>query len=112
MFQVLTLFLIIFSDARVTTELHRGGKHIDVGVEDNDGLIAVEVAMTATHEKVNIEKDIHDAKADFVIVACRDEKVKSAVEKKIAGLSDELKSGVKVCLMGEVLREDSISKIF
>ncbi len=90
-------------DARVTIELHRGGKHIDVGVEKNDQLIAIEVAMTATHEIINIEKDIQNAKADFVITACKDEKVMSGVLSKLESLPVEIQWKTRVCLVREIL---------
>lgn len=99
-------FSEIMPDGRVTIELHRGGKHIDVGVETNEQLIAVEVAMTATHEKVNIEKDVLNARADLVVTACKDEKVFMGVEKKVLDLPRDIQGKVRVCLVSDVLKKD------
>ncbi len=62
--------------------------------------------MTATHEKINIEKDLLNAKADFVITACKDEKVLSKVREKVSELSEDVGKKVKICLVGELLRMD------
>jgi predicted AAA+ superfamily ATPase len=97
-------FSEILPEARVTIELHRGEKHIDVGIETNERLIAVEVAMTSSHEIINIQKDMQNAKADLVIVACKDERVTDVVHTKLSQLSSELRNKVRVCLVGEVLK--------
>lgn len=104
-------FKEILPNERVSIELHRGGKHIDVGIETNEKLIAVEVAMTSTHEAVNIEKDIMNAKADLVVTACKDEKVLNEVRKKISGLSSEMQKKVKICEVRDVLRAESLEEI-
>jgi hypothetical protein len=91
-------------EAKITIELHRGGKHIDVGIETNEKLIAIEVAMTAVHEMTNIEKDILKAKADIVITACKNDMVLTAVLEKVSKLSREMQSKVRVCLVAEVFK--------
>jgi hypothetical protein len=52
-----------FSVFNPTIERFRGGKYMDVAFETNDLFIAIEVAMTSVHEKVNIEKDFSMAQA-------------------------------------------------
>ena len=99
-------FTEVLPEGKVTIELHRGNKFIDVVIETNEKLIAIEIAMTAVHEKINIEKDIRDAKADFVITACKDEKVMKQVQKKVSELSREIQDKVRVCLVSEVLKMD------
>ncbi len=96
-----------FSSLNPTIELNRGGKFIDVGIILGENLIAIEVAMTVVNEKANIEKDINVAKADFVIVACKDEKVKGHVEKIAMEAQEDLRARAKVCLIGELLKISS-----
>ena len=100
------LILEKFSEYNATIELNRGGKFIDVGIETNEKLLCVEIAMSAINEKVNIEKDISMALADKVIVACKDKKVLSEVQKIVADLADNFKDKTKVCLISEVLNSE------
>ena len=88
-----------------TIELNRNGKFIDVAIEKNELLIAVEIAMTSVHEQENIEKDINLAKADFVIVACINEKVKTKVREIVSQMSDEMRDKTEVCLISELLKK-------
>ena len=46
-----------FSEYKPIIELNRNGKFIDVAVETNEFLFALEVAMTAIHEKENIKNN-------------------------------------------------------
>ena len=96
-----------FHDLKPVIELYRGGKHIDVAIENNSFLLAIEVAMTAVHERANIEKDIQKAKADFVIVACKDKKVLGKVQESIVEILFDLLSRVKVVLISELLNMES-----
>ncbi|MCG8634516.1 MAG: hypothetical protein MI863_11855 [Desulfobacterales bacterium] len=95
-----------FSDFEPVIELNREGKFMDVGVETDKQLIAIEVAMTAANEKQNIEKDITKAKADRVIVACKDKKVLGAVEKILSGMEFEFVNKTRACLIGDLLKRD------
>jgi hypothetical protein len=94
-----------FSDLgyKTTIELHRGNKHIDVAIETNEKLIAIEVAITSVHEIINIEKDLQKAKADFVITACKDEKVAKQVKTKLSKLPENFRGRVLICLVSELL---------
>ena len=85
-------------------ELNRNGKFIDVGIEKNGLLIAIEIAITSVHEKENIEKDITLAKADFVIVACINEKVQEKVNEIVSQMSENIQNRSEVCLLSEFLK--------
>jgi hypothetical protein len=85
-------------------ELIRGKKSMDVACEIDGNLIALEVAMTASHEKINLEKDVVLAGAYRVVIGCIDEKVKGQVVKDIASLPDEMKSKAMVCRLSEVFK--------
>ena len=80
---------------------------MDVGIiTSEDKLLAIEVAMTASNEKNNIEKDILKAKANFVIVACKDRKVQGQVEKIVSEMSEEFYNKTKIYLIGDLLKSD------
>lgn len=85
-------------------ELIRGNKSLDIGIELNGKLITIEVAMTASHEKINLEKDVQMAQAHCVVIGCKDEKVKEQVIKEISSLSDEIRSRATVCRLSEVFK--------
>jgi len=92
----------------VSIELNRNNKFIDVGVVSNDGgkVLAIEIEMSSANIAQNIKKDINDAKALFVIVACKNEKVKNQAEKIVADLPKELSSRTEICLIGDFLKRD------
>jgi hypothetical protein len=69
-------------------------------------LIAIEVAISSVHEKVNIEKDIQLARADFVIIGCKDEKVLSEVNAVIQGLDENLKCKARAFVLSRILSTD------
>jgi len=80
-------------------------KCIDILVESkNNEKLAIEIAMTSDHEKVNIEKDI-EAGAAKVFVACRDKSVLENVIKDIEELSENTRSKVKLCLVHQLVGE-------
>lgn len=95
-----------FSKFEPVIELNRSDKFLDVGIEYNEKLIAIEVAMTAANEQQNIEKDILKAKADFVVVVCKDSKVQGQVEKIVSKMPSNLSCKTKVCLIGDILKVD------
>jgi len=95
-----------FKDFKADIELNKFGKFIDVAVQHDNRLIAIEVAMTSVHEKENIEKDISIARADFVIIGCRDEKVLNEVNSIIQGLDEAMKSKTRALLLSGVLKMD------
>jgi len=104
---ILTQHLIAehFSDYKPEIELNRNNKFIDIAINTNELLIAIEVAMASVHEKENIEKDFAKAKADFVIVACKDKKVLKAVQEIIAKIP--AKNKTIALLVSELLNKKS-----
>lgn len=92
-----------FKDYKAAIELNRGNKCIDVAFEYKEKLIAVEVAMTSAHEKANIEKDIGMAKADLVIIGCKDEKVLGEVDSIIQELGEGFKGKARAFILSKIL---------
>lgn len=92
-----------FSEYKPVIELNRNNKFIDVGIETNEFLLCIEVALTAVHEKENIEKNFYLAKADFVIVACKDEKVQKEVQAIVLEMSEQIRNKTKVYLLSKIL---------
>ena len=95
-----------FKDYRPILELFRNGKHIDVAIETNELLLGIEVEMTSTHARENIEKDFSKAKIDFMIVACLNEKVRNKVLEIVSDVSipDRVRNKISVNLISEVLK--------
>ena len=92
-----------FSEYKAVIELFTNGKHIDVAIQINDFLVCIEIAMTSANEKINIEKDFALAKADFVVVACKDEKVLKQVLEIASDMPEHIKSRTYVWLLSELL---------
>lgn len=99
-----------FSEQKPAIELNKNGKFIDVGIERDGILLAIEVAMTAEHEKANLLRDVEIAKASIVITGCKDEKVREEVIKEIAGLPEEVRQKARVYLLREIL-ENSMEQL-
>jgi len=95
-----------FKEQKAEIELNKFGKFIDVAVEHENMLIAIEVAMTSVHERENIEKDIGIAKAGNVIVACKDKKVKDEVMQFVKEMPEEMRIKTTVCLLSEILKRN------
>lgn len=93
-----------FKEYRPVIELNKAGKFIDVAIEREGRLIAIEVAMTSVNEKVNVEKDFNLAKADKVIVGCRDLKVLEEVKQIVSGMAEGIRQKVTVMLLSEILK--------
>lgn len=101
-----------FSEYKPKIELNRGGKFIDVGFYLNEQLIAIEVACTSKNEIQNIIKDVRKARAEFVVVACKN---KSVLEKVVQELTLEFVHKTKVILISELLKvepEEFLEKLF
>ena len=100
-----------FSEFNPAIERNRKDKFIDVALEIDDRLIAIEVAMTPANEQANLEKDIDLAKADFVIVACKDAKVLEKVRAIIQKLPETYSKKSTAILIQEMLsKKFKISK--
>lgn len=89
-----------------TIELYRGKKHMDVAFEINDSLIAIEVEMTSVHMATNVKKNIEDAKATCVIVACKNTKILQEVQTKLIELPPQLRNKTETILLSKLLSSD------
>lgn len=69
-----------FSELNPQIEMNKNDKFIDIGIQRDEGLLAIEVEMSSETIKSNIEKDFNKARCNFLIIACRDEKVLSKGE--------------------------------
>ncbi|MBU4000553.1 hypothetical protein KKG29_05305 [Patescibacteria group bacterium] len=92
-----------FSDHKPIIELNRNDKFIDVAINKNDLLVCIEVAMTSVNERENIHKDFSKAKADFVIVACIDQKVLKEVKEIVSDLPENIRNKTQAILLSELL---------
>lgn len=64
-------------------EMARCGKHVDVGIDRGNKLVAFEIATSARNEVSNVRKDV-DAGFDRVVVLPENERVMNAVRRKFA----------------------------
>ncbi|MFH0831975.1 MAG: hypothetical protein V1886_03890, partial [archaeon] len=79
---------------------------IDIAFEYQNRLIAIEVAITSAHEKANIEKDLQMARADLVIIGCKDNKVLDEVNAIIKELNGDFRIKVKAIVLSKVLNSE------
>jgi hypothetical protein len=91
---------------KATTEANIKGKNIDVALEGDFGLIAIEVAIRASNEPTNITRDL-EVGAGHVIEACRDKDVKSEVLRSLSEIPEELAKRVGVYLISELLTKNT-----
>jgi hypothetical protein len=99
------------SDWVVSVEKQLKGKFVDIMIEFQNKIVGLEVALTAIHEKINLEKDFLQAGCDYVIVGCKDDKVLKEVKKIAQDLNEEERSKVGVCLLHELLRCKSLDEM-
>jgi hypothetical protein len=92
---------------KVEIEKNLNNKFIDIGVETEKGIIAIEIAISSEHEQENIHKD-KEAGCCLVIVACRNEKVRQEVEKIAQNTLFENTGKAKVCLVQELLKNNEV----
>lgn len=88
---------------KAETDKKLNGKEIDVVLEIENGIIAIEVAMTSAYEKENIIRDIK-AGCERVIVACRNKKVLEEVKNIIAELDKGIQTKAEACLLTEITK--------
>jgi hypothetical protein len=93
-----------FSELSPVIEGNRNGKCMDVLLQIEDRLVAIEVAMTPGHEKANLELDLLKAGVDVVIVGCKNRLVLDKVSRIIDELPEEIAHRAKACLLSEILR--------
>ena len=101
------LIAAYFKDFSPKIELYKGQKHIDVAIEVNNFLIAFEVEMTPVHATTNIKKDIENAKASYVITACKDPKVLGEVQTRLLEFPQELRNGTETILLSKLLSSNT-----
>lgn len=92
-----------FKEYKAVIELNRGDKCVDVGFYHQEKLIALEVAISSAHEKANIEKDIGMAKAELVVIGCKNQIVLDEVNSIIHELDEGLKGRVKAFILSKIL---------
>jgi len=98
---------MIAKGIKATIEKTVNGKAIDLVVEGDNTMTAVEIAVTDRHEVVNLRKDIFQAGFTNVVIVCKDKDVLSAVKKKLSSAFDsDILSKVKCCLLAEFLEEN------
>ena len=89
---------------KATLEKSVKGKNVDVVLGREGERIAVEIAVTARHEVVNVRKNIFKAGFQSVVIICKDKKVLEAVGKKlIAAFDDDVLSKVRCCLLADFI---------
>lgn len=93
-----------FAEFDPVIEGNRNGKSMDVLLQTERHLIAVEVAMTPDHEKVNIEKDLLKGGVDLVIIGCKNRPALDKVSRIINGLPEEVATRAKAYLLSEILK--------
>lgn len=92
------------SKFKAIIEHNRNGKFIDLAISSNELVLAIEVSMTSKNEKKNILDDFNKANVDYVIVACRDNKVLREVEQIILDLPEEMKNRSHAILISQMLK--------
>ena len=93
-----------FPELDPVIEGNRNGKSMDVLLQTEKQLIAVEVAMAPDHEKANLEKDLLKGRVDFVIIGCKNRPVLDKVNRIINGLPEEIAKRAKAYLLSEILK--------
>lgn len=78
-------------------------KKIDVALEHDGRLLAIEIAMTDAYERHNIEKDLKVG-CSKVIIACRNKTVLAKVNSIIKDLKLENSDKVKALLLAEITK--------
>ena len=84
-------------------EKNLNNKFLDIGVETEKGIIAIEIAITSEHEKENITKDIN-AGCALVIITCKDGKIRQEALK--IAQEHEFSDKTRVYLASDLLRAD------
>ena len=89
----------------VSVERQINGVYIDVVAEFAEGrLLAIEIALTSTHERQNAERDLKEARCDWLVIACRDRRVLQGVETSLLDLHASLKERTRLCLLTQLMK--------
>lgn len=97
-------------DLKIDIEKNIKGKFIDIGIEIQDKVIAIEVALSSVNEKNNIKKDI-EVGCNFVIVGCKDKKVVEEVNQILENLTQEERKKVCIYLLPNLLKIKTLIKL-
>ena len=73
---------------------------------NQDHLVAIEVAMSSTHERANIEMDFEKASVDVVVVGCINQKVLDEVGNIVKAMPEKYKIKTRGFLLSEILKKD------
>jgi len=103
-------FKVLRKDWRINIEHQIMNKFIDLTIETQGKLIAIEVALTSVNELINIEKDL-EAGCDYIIIGCKDNKVLEEIKQIHDNLDESKRSRVGICLLHKLLRSNSISEV-
>ena len=89
---------------KATLEKLVKGKNIDVVLEKGGERVAVEIAVSAKYEVVNVRKDIFQAGFDRVVIVGKDKKVVTGVKKKIGAAFDrDVLAKVRCCVLADLV---------
>ena len=95
------------SQLKPKIEMCIGDKAIDVGIKTNEVFIGIEIEMTSAHTKENIEKDFKQAKVDYLIIACLNNKVKKEAKEILSEFSEETQLRTEICLIKDMIKRNS-----
>ncbi|MEO0075361.1 MAG: hypothetical protein ABIK31_04540 [candidate division WOR-3 bacterium] len=109
-FKLAEHFKTMNKDWKVNIERQIMNKFIDIVIETKDKIIGIEVALTSVNEAINIQKNI-EAGCDFVIIACKNNKILEEVEQIKNNLEQSKKNKVGICLLNKLLKCNSISEV-
>jgi hypothetical protein len=88
---------------KVEIEKNLNSKFVDIAVETEKGVVAIEIAITSEHEKINVEKDL-EAGCKKIIIACTNK----AVLEQVSSLKN---NNVSICLTHELLKIKNLEEI-
>jgi hypothetical protein len=103
-------FKVLRKDWQVNIENQVMNKFIDLTIETQGKILAVEIAQTSVNEYINIEKDL-EAGCDFVIIGSKDNKVLEEVNQIKISFDQAIREKVGICLLHKLLRCNSISEV-
>jgi hypothetical protein len=109
-FKLAEHFKALRKDWQVNIENQVMNKFIDLTLEAKGKLIAIEVAITAVNELINIEKNFL-AGCNFIIIACKDNKVLEEVKLIRESFEETIRKKVGICLLHKLLKCNSISEV-
>ena len=95
-----------FSVLNPKIELNRKNKFIDVGIETQNSLIAIECELSTANINENIDRDFNLAEADFLYIACLDKKIMTRAKEIVDGFPDEIQIKTQILLISDLLKKE------